>query len=246
MTTLTGAAERLRKLIEDHTAGTTALYLVARDRSVQQLYAWLPQTSTWYPVPEGAVMAATVGKLTAANAIILTPVDRVDMPPALANAIRRHEDKDWRSLANVQQIHQPKRQMPYRSFPCGPCPIRADNKDNPEAKFPAHRWEALSATVPDPQTGMPPLPGTILFGCHKGKPGSDEDDPQPEDDLACAGWLARFGYQHLTVRLALNEGRLPLSALEPGPNWPPLHESWDDVVRYQTSDTDTCPLTGKD
>ena len=126
--------------------------------------------------------------------------------------------------------------FPRRSFPCGPCPIRADNADNPDAKFPAHRWEALSLTLPDPNTGIPPMPGTPMFGCHKGEPGTD-------NDLACAGWLAQFGYDHLTVRLALHDGRLNETDLTPGPNWPPLHPTWDDVVRNQTSDTDSCPVT---
>lgn len=135
------------------------------------------------------------------------------------------------------------RQFPRREFPCGPCPIRADNADNPAAKFPAARWEALSRTLPDPDTGTPPMPGEPMFGCHKGKPGSDEHNPQPEDDLCCAGWLVRFGYDHLTVRLALHDGRLTEADLTPGPNWPPLHETWADVVRNQTSDTDTCPVT---
>lgn len=135
------------------------------------------------------------------------------------------------------------RPFPRRAFPCGPCPIRADNVDNPAAKFPAARWEALSGTVPDPHTGMPPMPGDPMFGCHKGKPGSDEHNPRREDDLACAGWLTQFGDGHLSVRLALMDGRLTEADMTPGPNWPPLHETWDDVVRHQTSDTDTCPVT---
>jgi len=112
--------------------------------------------------------------------------------------------------------------FPRRSFPCDECPIRADNADNPKSKFPAGRWEALSVSVNAPQFGE------TMFGCHKGAPGTDED-------LACAGWLVQFGGGHPTVRLAVVTGRLPVEALSPGANWPPLHESWAAVVEAQTS-----------
>jgi hypothetical protein len=121
-----------------------------------------------------------------------------------------------------------RRPVPHREFPCGPCPIRADNCDNPKAKFPAERWEALSRTVRDPQTGRQPMPGEPMFGCHKGEPGTD-------NDLCCAGWLVRFGADHIGVRFAIATSRLPGSALKAGDNWPPLYETWADVVRAQTA-----------
>jgi hypothetical protein len=119
------------------------------------------------------------------------------------------------------------RPMPHRSFPCGPCPIRADNCDNPASKFPAERWTALSNTVRDPETGKQPMFGDPIFGCHKGEPGTD-------NDLGCAGWLAQFGADHIGVRLAVVQGRLPERALIAGDNWPPLHKTWEDVVSAQT------------
>jgi len=75
------------------------------------------------------------------------------------------------------------------------------------------------------------MPGDPLFGCHKGEPGTN-------NDLACAGWLAQFGHEHIGVRLAVAQGRLPADALEPGENWPPLHQTWTDVVRCQTQEED--------
>jgi hypothetical protein len=104
--------------------------------------------------------------------------------------------------------------LPRRHFPCDECPIRADNSDNPKSKFPAERWDDLSASVRDPRTGRQPMPGDIMFGCHKGEPGT-------KADLACAGWLAQFGADHVGVRLAVVRGQLPDSALTPGANWPP-------------------------
>lgn len=118
--------------------------------------------------------------------------------------------------------------MARRSYPCAPCPIRADNVDNPDAKLPAQQWNDLRGTVRDPVTGEQPQLGAPMFGCHKGAPGTD-------GDLACAGWLARFGMDHITVRIAIASGRLPHQALHPGADWPPLHETWDEVVRAQTA-----------
>lgn len=118
-------------------------------------------------------------------------------------------------------------QFPRRAFPCDECPMRADNAGNPRAKFPASRWDALTETVTDGHDGASPPLGATLFGCHKGEPGTNED-------LGCAGWLATFGPDHVAVRLATFTGRLPHSALEPGPNWPPLHPTWSAVREHQT------------
>lgn len=118
--------------------------------------------------------------------------------------------------------------MPHQKIPCSECPFRADNTNNARAKFAADRWRALSSTVRDPDTGQEPQFGEAMFACHKG-------EPQTNADLACAGWLATCGDDHLTVRLALCTGRLPPDALVPGNNWPPLHPSWADVVRHQTA-----------
>lgn len=117
--------------------------------------------------------------------------------------------------------------LPHRGFPCDECPFRKDNADNPDAKFSAERWTALAVAVRDPATGHQPMPGDEMFGCHKGAPGSNAD-------LACAGWLARFGVDHVGVRLTVARGRLPEDALEPGSNWPALYQTWDDVVAAQT------------
>ncbi len=120
--------------------------------------------------------------------------------------------------------------FPHRKFPCDECPIRADNAGNPKSMFPAERWQALSASVHNEVTGSPGM-NEILFGCHKGEPGTDAD-------LACAGWLAQFGVDHVAVRFAIVQGRLSPEALHSGENWPPLHPTWDAVVKAQTREED--------
>lgn len=116
--------------------------------------------------------------------------------------------------------------MPHRSYPCSECPFRADNADNPKAQFPAEAWDRLADCAPGPE-GHPGLTDP-LFGCHQGAPGTDED-------LACAGWLALVGDEHVQVRLAVSTGDLPAEALQAGDDWPAMHSTWDEVVTHQTS-----------
>ncbi|MEV0617628.1 DUF6283 family protein [Nonomuraea sp. NPDC050404] len=107
--------------------------------------------------------------------------------------------------------------MPRRKFPCHDCPWQVNAEPG---KFPPGRYERLRSTCRPDAEGMPPLPGSPMFGCHVGGPGTDED-------LACAGWLAVEGHEHMAVRLALRDGRLPLEALDRGDNWPELYPSYE-------------------
>lgn len=120
--------------------------------------------------------------------------------------------------------------LPHRIYPCDECPVRTDNRDNPKSQFPAERWRALHASIDDGYGGSAGF-GAPIFGCHKGAPGTDED-------LACAGWLASFGGRNMAIRIALIGGRLNPAALEPGPNWPRLYETWEDMVAWQTATED--------
>mgnify|MGYP000532835257 CR=1 FL=1 len=107
-------------------------------------------------------------------------------------------------------------QFPCRSFPCAECPWRADVEPG---QFPAGRYDILRRTSVG-ENGAAVFPGTPMFGCHKGEPGSGAD-------LACAGWLAVAGRDHIDVRVAVLRGYLPGKALAPGDGWPPLYESYD-------------------
>lgn len=120
--------------------------------------------------------------------------------------------------------------FPHRTYPCDECPFRADNTDNPDSQFPSERWQALGSTVRDADTGEHPAMGDAMFACHKGAPGA------ADTDLACAGWLALYGHDHVRVRLALALGQLEGTALAPGENWPVLHGTWSEVVEHHTND----------
>lgn len=107
----------------------------------------------------------------------------------------------------------------YRQFPCGgrrPCPFR---RDAAPGEFPARRYEELADTAADTAERKVSSFGR-WFGCHEGEPGTGED-------LACAGWLAVCGPEHIGVRLAVLKGELPPRAVYPDRGrWPELYGSY--------------------
>ena len=112
--------------------------------------------------------------------------------------------------------------IPHRRYPCANCPWR---RDTPAGEFTAERYEALRATAGQPG-GEAPI-GAPLFACHKSVEGSEE---------VCAGWLAVAGGEHLGVRLAVIQGRLPGSALTPSTGWPDLFDNYDEMASTQAVD----------
>ncbi len=60
-----------------------------------------------------------------------------------------------------------------------------------------------------------------MFACHQSRQG---------EEFACIGWLAKVGHRHPAVRLAVAGGRLDPEALEPGVDWPELHDSYQEVL----------------
>jgi Family of unknown function (DUF6283) len=122
--------------------------------------------------------------------------------------------------------------FPRRAFPCNECPWR---RDAPTGRFSSCRYDALKATAGGPGVEAPI--NAPMFGCHKGEPGTNRD-------LACAGWLAVAGGEHLGVRLAVVTGRLSAEALTRGENWPELYGSYAEMA---AANSDELPaITRKD
>lgn len=117
--------------------------------------------------------------------------------------------------------------LPYRRYPCAAdktsngCPFR---KDTEPGEFSQCRYDALRETVG--QAGAEVPLGGPVFACHKTEEGKDQ---------VCAGWLAVCGVEHIGVRLALSMGRLPASALQPGPGWPELFETYEEMAAAQAA-----------
>jgi len=112
--------------------------------------------------------------------------------------------------------------LPRRNRPCGECPFRSDT---PPGKFPACRYSALRATAGSPGHEAPL--GAPMFACHMTQEGKE---------VACAGWLAVCGIDHLGIRMAVLTSRLEPADLEPKPGWPPLFASYDEMAAAQAGE----------
>lgn len=113
--------------------------------------------------------------------------------------------------------------MKARRSPCSECPWR---RDVPPGQFPSTRYQALEKTHGGPGHEAPL--DAPWFGCHK-MPAYVE----PGEEVACAGWLAVEGIQHLGVRLAVSAGAVPAEALRPGEGWPELFGSYAEMAAAQ-------------
>lgn len=137
------------------------------------------------------------------NAPVVAGVAQVPTAPSCSGAVR------------TRKRGEP---LPHAGKPCANCPFR---KDSPAGEFDTERFDTLRATSRDPRTGQDALPGSPIFACHKSVDGRE---------IACAGWLAVEGYGNLTVRLALAYGELDPAALQPAPDGPELHASYNEVA----------------
>jgi hypothetical protein len=105
--------------------------------------------------------------------------------------------------------------LPHQKKPCKECPWR---KDTPSGQFTAERYEALRNTTGSP--GKEADLNSPIFACHKTQEGRE---------AACAGWLAAVGIEHLGIRFAIIQNRLPADSLKPKKDWPELHSSYEEM-----------------
>lgn len=112
--------------------------------------------------------------------------------------------------------------LPRRKRPCGECPYRRDVEPG---MFSAERFEDLRETAIDiaPET-VEDIFSQPMFACHMTDEGKE---------VACAGWLAVSGENHIGVRVAVSQGRLPEEALRPQPGWPSLFADYDEMAERQ-------------
>lgn len=128
--------------------------------------------------------------------------------------------KDSGSCASKRPMHAAKI--------CEECPWK---RSTPPGQFTAARFEALRDTSgsrnnADHDTRAVPEVGldAPMFACHKTAEGKE---------VACAGWLAVEGADHLGIRLAVITGHIPADALAPKPGWPMLFDDYEEMAAAQ-------------
>lgn len=114
--------------------------------------------------------------------------------------------------------------MNCRKSPCAECPWV---KSTAPGQFPRANYERLRNTTGEPGKEAPW--DASLFACHK----SSE-----ENEMPCAAWLASVGFENLRVRILLSEGKIPPEAMQPGDDWPELHESYDEMMEAKAGEED--------
>lgn len=104
--------------------------------------------------------------------------------------------------------------------PCPSCPWRVDQTASDIPNFDIEKAEGLAECCPD-HCGASPAFDAPIFSCHQSKEGAE---------FPCAGWLATVGHRHPRMRYRAMLGDIPFEALEPGKDWPELHENYGDVL----------------
>lgn len=69
--------------------------------------------------------------------------------------------------------------------------------------------------------------GAPIFACHQSV---------PEQEVVCVGWLARYGWESLGIRLRLLDGLQSRDQLDPPPPEWDLHETFAEVIEKLRAD----------
>lgn len=97
--------------------------------------------------------------------------------------------------------------------PCPTCPWRVGQHADEIPNFRLDMAEELATTTSD-QFGAP------IFACHQSK---------RHQQVVCVGWLWRYGWDSIAVRLRLLNGQMTPDELEPDPAIE-LHETFEQVI----------------
>lgn len=97
--------------------------------------------------------------------------------------------------------------------PCASCPWRVEQHADEIPNFRLDLAERLVSTT-DTALGAP------VFACHQS---------QMDKEVVCVGWLWRYGWDSITVRMQLLDGKLTPDDLEPDPDIG-LHKTFDEVI----------------
>jgi uncharacterized protein DUF6283 len=111
--------------------------------------------------------------------------------------------------------------------PCISCPWRVGSRASDIPNFSMKLAEGLVGTT-DTEFGAP------MFACHQSRDGAE---------IVCAGWLARYGWDSIGVRLGLCAGAFHRDQLEPGEDWPELYPDFEAMLDNLRATHDEQPLS---
>jgi hypothetical protein len=97
--------------------------------------------------------------------------------------------------------------------PCATCPWRVGQHAD---EIPNFRLDLAEGLVRTTETGL----GAPVFACHQSK---------ADQEVVCVGWLWRYGWDSIAIRLRLLNGAMSPDELEPDPAIE-LHDTFDDVI----------------
>jgi len=107
-----------------------------------------------------------------------------------------------------------------KRVPCRTCPWRVGQHADEIPGFVLELAEGLVGTTSD-QLGAP------IFACHQSKDGGE---------IVCTGWLWRYGWKSIAVRLMLLRRELTPADLQPDATVE-LHETYEQVIAKLREDT---------
>ena len=104
-------------------------------------------------------------------------------------------------------------------IPCATCPWRVEQHAD---EIPGFRLDLAEKLVHTTVTAF----GAPIFACHQSL---------SEQQVVCVGWLWRYGWDSVSIRLRLAERRMRPEELDPDPSIE-LHETFDEVIRKLRED----------
>lgn len=104
--------------------------------------------------------------------------------------------------------------------PCPSCPWRVGQHADRIPGFDLTLAEGLVRTTAT-ELGAP------VFACHQSR---------PDAEVLCVGWLVRYGWDSIAIRLMLHNGRITPDELEVSDDWPECHETFEQVIAKLRAD----------
>jgi len=107
--------------------------------------------------------------------------------------------------------------------PCATCPWRVGQHADEIPRFRLDLAEKLDRTCGD---GLDDDAIRPIFACHQSR---------ADQEVVCVGWLWRYGWDSIAIRLRLLNGIMSPDELEPDPAIE-LHETFDEVIQKLRAD----------